>query len=270
MEGISEVYDEDCIQEEIPELEEERIADPGEEGLADHEMGISMHAVSGEKPQETIKVQGEAKGQSLTILIDTGSTHSFMDLQMARNLKAQLVIATPLIVTVVNGQKVLSKLQCPRFFWTMQGHRFQADLRIIRLEGSSVVLGIDWLRSYGKITFDFQQNLITVLKGGASGPKGDERRSQSETDISKPVVSRVTAGGCCVVRQCSNSNSGEGQAIDSRVSRILEHCGDVFEEPKRLPPPRFEDHRIPLQPGATPVNLRPYRHSHEQKGEIER
>ncbi len=48
----------------------------------------------------------------------------------------------------------------------MQGHSFQIDLEIIRLEGSSIVLGIDWLRSYGKVTFDYHQDSITIQKSG--------------------------------------------------------------------------------------------------------
>ncbi len=58
--------------------------------------------------------------------------------------------------------------------------------------------------------------------------------------------------------------------LDPELSRLLDQYPDVFEEPKGLPPQRREDHRIPLQPGTMPVNLRPYRHSHEQKSEVER
>ncbi len=82
-----------------------------------------------------------------------------MDLQQAKDIKAQMVAASPLVVTVANGQKVLSKLQCLGFKWVMQGHSFQADLRIIRLDGSGLILGIDWLRSYGQVTFDLLRNL---------------------------------------------------------------------------------------------------------------
>lgn len=80
-----------------------------------HETGISVLALSGGKQHDTIKIQGEAKGQVLTILVDTGSTYSFLDYQTAKDIKAHLVAATPLEVTVANGQKVLSKLQCPSF-----------------------------------------------------------------------------------------------------------------------------------------------------------
>lgn len=43
------------------------------------ELGVSVHALSREKPQDTIKVQGEARNKTIIVLIDTGSTHSFID-----------------------------------------------------------------------------------------------------------------------------------------------------------------------------------------------
>lgn len=43
----------------------------------------------------------------------------------------------------------------------------------------------------------------------------------------------------------------------------------VFEEPKYLPPPRVQDHSIPLIEGSNPIKVKPYRYPHSQKAEIE-
>ncbi len=115
------------------------------------ETEISVHALSGEIQHETIKVQGEMGNKSLVILIDTGSTHSFIDFQVTKELKADIIAALPLIVTVANGHKVLSKLKCSNFKWMMHGESYQADLRVIKLDGSSIILGIDWLQKCGKV-----------------------------------------------------------------------------------------------------------------------
>lgn len=132
-----EVYDEQLLQqieeeEDLPEQEEEA-----------GEVGMSVHALSGENQHETIKIAGN---KTLVVLIDTGSTHSFIDFQVAKEVKASLTAAPPLIVTVANGHKVLSKLKCSDLKWTMQGEPYQTELRVIRLDGSSIILGIDWLR----------------------------------------------------------------------------------------------------------------------------
>jgi hypothetical protein len=51
---------------------------------------------------------------------------------------------------------------------------------------------------------------------------------------------------------------------------ILTEFGDIFDDPKKLPPQRLLDHAISLESNATPVNSRPYRYSPLQKDEIER
>lgn len=54
------------------------------------------------------------------------------------------------------------------------------------------------------------------------------------------------------------------------VQQLLDKYKDVFQQPTELPPSRFYDHHIPLVPGATPVNSRPYRYSPQHKDEIEK
>uniref|UniRef100_A0A452XQV9 Retrotransposon gag domain-containing protein n=1 Tax=Aegilops tauschii subsp. strangulata TaxID=200361 RepID=A0A452XQV9_AEGTS len=57
--------------------------------------------------------------------------------------------------------------------------------------------------------------------------------------------------------------------IPDCIQQVLDEFPDVFAEPTGLPPRRPCDHRIPLIPGAQPVNTRPYRHKPELKYEIE-
>jgi len=40
--------------------------------------------------------------------------------------------------------------------------------------------------------------------------------------------------------------------------------------PQALPPKRNREHAITLEKGTSPINLRPYRYSYEQKNEIEK
>jgi hypothetical protein len=54
------------------------------------------------------------------------------------------------------------------------------------------------------------------------------------------------------------------------IQTLLNQYQDVFQEPQHLPPSRFYDHHIPLIPGSTPVNSRPYKYSPHHKDEIEK
>jgi hypothetical protein len=54
-----------------------------------------------------------------------------------------------------------------------------------------------------------------------------------------------------------------------QVQAVIQQYKDVFSNPKTLPPQRLHDHHIPLLPGTTPVNSRPYMYSPLHKNEIE-
>nr|CAD1833601.1 unnamed protein product [Ananas comosus var. bracteatus] len=129
-------------------------------------MGILVHTLSGQNTHDTIKVQGKVEGKVLTILIDTRSTHSFIDFQVAKEVEANMSATTPLIVTMANGHKVISKHKCANFKWTMQGNTYQSELRVIRLDSSSIILGIDWLKTCGQVTFGYNDNSVSFMKEG--------------------------------------------------------------------------------------------------------
>ena len=75
----------------------------------------AVYALVGQNQNKTIKIQEEASNKILVILIDIESTHSFIDYQVAKEVKAILAAANPLIVTVANEHKILSKLKCVNF-----------------------------------------------------------------------------------------------------------------------------------------------------------
>ena len=58
--------------------------------------------------------------------------------------------------------------------------------------------------------------------------------------------------------------------VPAFMEPIIHQYDKVFELPAGLPPRRHQDHAIVLQTGTNPVNVRPYRYPHVQKGEIEK
>ncbi|PHT85945.1 hypothetical protein T459_08051 [Capsicum annuum] len=74
---------------------EDQIEEPGESNDILKEMqleevvmdeAISVNALSGTKVPNTIKLRGESKKNLLTILIDSGSIHNFLDIETAKKL----------------------------------------------------------------------------------------------------------------------------------------------------------------------------------------
>jgi len=44
----------------------------------------------------------------------------------------------------------------------MQGKEFKADLRILKLGGCDIVLGVDWMRTVSPLVFDFNKLEVTL------------------------------------------------------------------------------------------------------------
>ena len=57
--------------------------------------------------------------------------------------------------------------------------------------------------------------------------------------------------------------------LSSSITQLLAEYQNIFEAPMGLPPPRSKEHSIILQPGISPISVRPYRYPQLKKSEIE-
>lgn len=92
---------------------------------------ISVDAWTGVVAHNTIKVKGLVNKQVLTILIDSGATHNFIDPSTVEQLGYVEELTNPVSVTVSDGNKLVSGSKCSKFKWLMRGNQFEAGLRIL-------------------------------------------------------------------------------------------------------------------------------------------
>ncbi|KAL2461068.1 Uncharacterized protein Adt_44488 [Abeliophyllum distichum] len=92
-------------EEEEEEVEKDMLAEEEDMGV----MQISLNALMGTFVHKTIRIPGKVRGRNIYILIDSGSTHSFIDDKLVQALGFQTDKSRPLTVTVANGQKLDSK-----------------------------------------------------------------------------------------------------------------------------------------------------------------
>ena len=166
-----EVIGESVVQEECLEdvTTEEDVVNGGDEETENVELChavfdpgihgpyISLNALSGVNSFQTMRVKGMVGKQVLHILIDTGSTHNFLDTKAAKRVGCQMIGTSPLQVSVANGQKLLSTHECPQFVWNMHIHKFVSDVMILPLGGCDMVLGIQWLTTLDDIKWNFKK-----------------------------------------------------------------------------------------------------------------
>ncbi|XP_027160631.1 uncharacterized protein LOC113761725 [Coffea eugenioides] len=234
---------------------------------------ISLHALTASIKRKTLKLQGVLKGQTVSILVDTGSTNSFLNAALLETMELRTASMTPLKATIADGTTISSELFCPHVTWSIQGYNFNFPLIVMGLGTWDLILGVDWMVQYSPITFDFQQLMIKlseeggemVLEGVAEQPsmkliRGKAvRKFMQQKHRTRPTVCSVSDGG----------NLNGVSPLPSEISELLHEFSDVFAEPTQLPPERAHDHTIPLKPDAQPFKLRPYRYPHSQKTEIE-
>ncbi|GJY42186.1 retrotransposon-related protein [Tanacetum coccineum] len=266
------------------------LADGEEEGLdwEDHEdlMGveelpqISLNALNGASNFQTMRVTGKIGNHELHILVDCGSTHNFLDLEVSRKLGCQLKPTCPMAVTVGGGRHLLSNSKCKDFEWQLQGETFVADMMVLPLGGCEMVLGIQWLSTLGDIKCNFKQLKMEfiynkrrmVLRGTSKASvqwmegKRQDKEVVSVENAELLMLSVYPNTGPQLLNLQSESATAQ---IDTALEEVVQNYADVFDIPTELPPRRTHDHKIPLQEGTQPVNIRPYRHPPTQKNAIE-
>lgn len=79
------------------------------------------------------------------ILIDSGSIHNFLDLELAKKMACSITSIPSQAVTVADGNYLACQHVCKGFQWSMQGKLFVVDVMLIALGGCDMVLGVQWL-----------------------------------------------------------------------------------------------------------------------------
>ena len=84
----------------------------GYENLEPH---ISVNALTGNLCFSTMRVIGMVHNHPVHILIDSGSTHNFLDLGLAKELGCELEHINPQSITVANGNHIPCQMKRKSF-----------------------------------------------------------------------------------------------------------------------------------------------------------
>ena len=85
------------------------------------------------------------------------------------------------------------------------------------------------------------------------------------------MLTALPVGSLVELSQLLSAEPNEDQCMSVEVTALLQQFASVFDKPTQLPPPwDYYDQVIPLLPGATHVNVRPYHYPPAVKDKIER
>lgn len=118
---------------------------------------ISLKAIEGVSAFHTMRLTGHHGKKSLQLLLDTGSTHNFIDTTKAMKMDCKIEGINPMGVRVADGGKLLCDKIIRGFIWKMQGVEFKEDVLLLPLSGSDLVLGVHWFSQLGPVLWDFSK-----------------------------------------------------------------------------------------------------------------
>ena len=105
-------------------------------------------------------MRGRIGNQCVQILIDSGSTHTFIQKRIVHQLGLLVTPSKQFKVYIGNGDFLVCDSNCVEVKLCLQGHTFSIDLFILPIQGADVVLGIQWLELLGPMVTDYK--LLTM------------------------------------------------------------------------------------------------------------
>lgn len=244
----------------------------------DSPLQISINALTGVPQFNTMKITGYYENRVLNILIDSGSTHNFLDSEAAKLFGCLLEPIQPLSVSVANGHKIGASYQCRNFSWRIGQSSFSADVILLPLGCCDLVLGIQWLATLGPILWDFAHLRMEFKVLGKRHVLRGSPHATHKVVSSSNLIRALQDNPELAMLQIHSATPkiSHISAFDTDLScktdidALLVQFEEVMVAPSDLPPFRQGfDHRIPLLHGANPVSKRPYRYSVIQKDAIE-
>lgn len=101
-----------------------------------------------------MRVCGKIGSKTIHILVDTGSSHNFLSDKLSKIMSTKVEEMQPLQVTVADGGKIQGTKMVKSFTWSMEGQNFSTDVILFPLMGCDLILGMQWLRTLGSITWN--------------------------------------------------------------------------------------------------------------------
>lgn len=185
------------------------------------------------------------------ILLDSGSSSSFISQELVAQLQIHSVTCAPLAVWVANGAIMQCSSLVPSVVWTIDQYHFTHDLKVLPLDSYDIILGMDWLPLFSPMKVDWRQRWLAIPYHGIT------IHLQGISSSAQPGIAEDL-----VVQLCGIPPVSSDQCSDTppAIQQLLSEFQTVTTPPSELPPERSCDHAIPLVEGAQPVNIHAYRY----------
>ncbi|GJV60973.1 ATP-dependent DNA helicase PIF1-like protein [Tanacetum coccineum] len=227
----------------------------------------------------SLQLWGVLGSGKVYVLIDNGSTYNFVQPGVVERMQLSITGTKPFKVYIGSGETLLCENMCARVPIDIQGLRVDVDLFVLPMKGPDIVLGIQWLQKLGKVTHDYSmQTMEFTWLDRVYALKWDDSLCMKRISLHHmhALLESEDIYGVYELYNLDYNSGGKDTTVEApalvhlEIEQLLEEFETIFQVPSTLPPHWCIDHRIQLFPNTKPVNVRPYRYPHYQKGEMEK
>uniref|UniRef100_A0A453DDL0 Reverse transcriptase domain-containing protein n=1 Tax=Aegilops tauschii subsp. strangulata TaxID=200361 RepID=A0A453DDL0_AEGTS len=127
---------------------------------------ISKQAVDGSTGPGVMQLHAWIQGEEMSLLVDSGSSSSFVDRHLAAKLNGVCKLPKVCRVKVADGVVLICDSFIPQCQWTSQGDEFTTDFKLLSLGAYDAILGMDWLRKHSPMHIDWEAQQMSVTAEG--------------------------------------------------------------------------------------------------------
>ena len=192
-------------------------------------------------------------------LVDPGATHSFISVPFTERhqIESQPIYGR-MVVSVPNGDTMISERIVPGSRLVIQNKDFPADLIVLGIHDFDIILGMDWLSRH-RATLDCYKKEVRLVRPEEPGMifRGI-RREIAPSLINAMTASKMLRKGCQGYLAFVVDRRQEGTRLEDIP--IVKEFPDVFpDDISGLPSDREIEFVIELVPGTEPISIPPYR-----------
>jgi hypothetical protein len=212
---------------------------------------ISLHALSGILFPQTLKIKGYIKHRLVMVLINSGSTHNFIRCRLANEIHCFVFHVSNFQILIANGGTMKCVGRCDNVKLQMCDYHLKTHVFSIAMGGCDIVLGVEWLRTLGSITMDYQELYMSFTQEAHPCTIRGLQAGFPKIINSHGMEKLLKKGHDGVIAQFNAIQAIEqaSQVVPHSLQLVLDKCPKIFVIPTTLLPSRGEhDHNIPLLP----------------------
>ena len=130
------------------------------------EAELSLHVMTGACTPSTFRLLGWIEEHEVDILVDTGSSHNFINSNTFQRIGLKGDEMGVLHVKVASGEELKCEKMVREVEMHVQGVKIIIDLYVLPLTGHDVVLGIAWLKIVGRVITDYSHMTMKFVLWG--------------------------------------------------------------------------------------------------------